>query len=161
MSAKLSLEDIQKIGDPIMKRIAFSLYEENEKLRKDVEASKKVTDSLRDAKLKEATAQRATRVQLLGKLSPRVKDHLDAMMAQPSMALSMGDGGMVVDPMAQTLAVLEQGLADMPHLLTTDRSALSVAPQPQDADMLSEERTNEIADSFSRMMGCAPATKVG
>jgi hypothetical protein len=35
---------------------------------------------------------------------------LDAMLALPAMALSMGDGGSVVDPMATTLAVAEATL---------------------------------------------------
>jgi transcriptional regulator of met regulon len=54
------------------------------------------------------------------------------------------------------LAVLEKGLQDLPRLLTTDASALSAQPQPQDADMLSEERADSIADGLARQMGCPP-----
>ena len=147
----MSLEEINKIDDVTMKGIALAMYNENVKVRAELEASKKVTDSLRDAKLKEASAQRATRVQMLGKLSPKVKADLDAMVALPAMALSMGDGGAVVDPMAQTLAVLEKGLADMPRLLTTDRAAFAEVAQPTDADMM----TNEKSDELSRRL-CSP-----
>ncbi len=151
----MSLEEINKLPDP-MRGVALAMYAENQKLRTEMEASKKITDSLRDGKLKEAATARASRVTLLSKLSPRVKADLDAMLASPSCALSMGDGGSVVDPMAQTLAVLEKGLADLPRLLTTDASALSVHPQPTDADALSDERANEIADMMARQMGCPP-----
>lgn len=154
----MSLDEINKIADPAMKGIALAMYNENVKLRSEVDADRKKLNALNDAKLKEENAKRQTRVQLLGKLSPKVKVDLDAMIALPAMALSMGEGGVVVDPMAQTLAVLEKGLADMPRLLTTDQSALSVQPQPTDADTLTEARVNEIADGFARQMG-APSER--
>ena len=154
----MSLEEINKIADPTMKGIALSMYNENVKLRGELEAGTKLSSSLRDAKLKEENAKRATRVQLLGKLSPLVRADLDAMLALPGMALSMGDGGVVVDPMAQTLAVLEKGLSDMPRLLMTEQSAMSVQPQPTDGEM-SNEQIDKAADDFARMMGCAPERK--
>lgn len=154
----MSLEDINKITDPTMKSIALSMYNENVKLRAEMEANAKTANSLRDAKLKEATAQRNNRIAMLSKLSPKVKADLEAMVASPSMALSMGEGGAVNDPMAQTLAVLEKGLADMPRLLTTESSALSVQPQPTDGEMSADE-IDKLADNFARMMGCPPEKK--
>lgn len=154
----MSLEEINKLPEP-MKGVALAMYAENQKLRTEMESSKKITDSLRDARLKEAAAQRATRVAMLGKLSPKVKADLDAMLALPAMALSMGDGGTVVDPMAQTLAMLEKGLADIPAMLLQDRTALSVVPQPTDAEALTDAKSTEIADGLSRMMGCPPEQK--
>jgi hypothetical protein len=154
----MSLEDINKLPDP-MKGVALAMYAENQKLRGELDANKKSTDSLRDAKLKDENAKRLGRIALIGKLSPKVKADLDAMLALPSMALSMGDGGTVVDPMAQTLAILEKGLGDIPVLLRTDQSALSLAPQPTDATMLDDKTTDEIADGFARQMGCAPQAK--
>ena len=153
----MSLDDINKLPDP-MKGVALAMYAENQKLRGELDATSKATASLRDAKLKEENAKRTARVSLLSRLSPRVKADLDAMLALPAMALSMGDGGAVVDPMAQTLAVLEKGLADLPRLLTTEQSALAIQPQPQDADMLTTERADELSDNLARMMG-APAKK--
>ena len=155
----MSLQEINKITDTTMKTIALSMYNENVKLRAEAETDRKKLNSLNDAKLKEESAKRSSRVQLLGKLSPRVKADLDAMIALPGMALSMGDGGTVVDPMAQTLAVLEKGLSDMPRLLTTDHSALSVQAQPTDGDMLTEEAADKISDEFARKMGCLPEQK--
>lgn len=148
----MSLDEINALPEPT-KGVALALYNENAKMRAEMVASSKVANSLRDAKLKEATEARAQRVLLLGKRSPKAKADLDAMLALPAMALSLGEGGEVVDPMAQTLAVLEKGLSDMPRLLTADATALSVHPQPKDADMLSEEKQDELADSFARMMG--------
>ena len=155
----MSLEDINKIDNPTMKSIALSMYNENVRLRAEMESNAKVAASLRDAKLKEANAARATRVNMLGRVSPKVKADLDAMLTLPSMALSLGDGGEVVDPMGQTLAVLEKGLADIPRLLTTDSASLTLVPQPADADALKEEEIDKLADSMSRTIGYPPAAK--
>lgn len=152
----MSLEQINQLPEP-MKGVALAMYAENEKLRTEMAAAKKTTDSLRDAKLKEATDARTARVALLSKLSPKLKVDLDAMVVAPAMALSMGDGGAIVDPMAQTLAVLEKGLSDIPRLLTVDMKALSVQSQPTDEIALSAEQEKQVVDSYSNMMGCAPA----
>ena len=81
------------------------------------------------------------------------------MLALPSMALSMGEGGTVVDPMAQILDVLGKGLSDLPKMLTTDASALQMVPQPTDETALSLEEEAKVVDNFSRMMGAAPPTE--
>lgn len=151
----MSLEEIQKLPEP-MRSVALSMFEENRRLQAEVTASKKVTDGLLNAKLKEADGARRSRVALLGKLSPKVMQDLGAMLEDPRMALSIGDNGGIIDPMAHTLSVLEKGLADLPRLMTTDVSALSVQRQPLDSEMLDDVRTTEIADNFSRMMGVPP-----
>lgn len=153
----MSLDEINKLPDP-MKGVALAMYNENMKLRADLDASKKVSDSLRDAKLKEANAARASRVALLGRVSPRTKADLEAMMSLPSMALSMGDGGAVVDPMEQTLTMLEKAVGDLPRLLTSESAALAVAPHPTDGEMTAE-RADALADSMARQMGCPPEKK--
>lgn len=156
----MSLEDINKITDPTMKTIALNMYNENIRLRAEMDAAKKTTDSLRDAKLKEANDKRTQRVTFLSRLSPKVKSDLEAMLALPSMALSMGDGGEVIDPLAQTLTVLEKGLSDMPKLLTTDTAALFTQPHPTDAELsMNAEEEARLVDNFARMMGCPPEAK--
>lgn len=155
----MSLDEIQKITDPTMRTIALSMHRENQDLRTEMDASNKVTHSLRDSKLKEANARRAERIRLLGKVSPGVKTDLDAMVALPSMALSLGDGGTVVDPMESTLAILEKGLSSIPLLLRTDSSTLSVASHPTDETALSEERIDALADGLARNMGCPPLAR--
>lgn len=157
VSQAMSLEEINKLPEP-MRAFALSMYTDRQRMQAELDAAKKVTDSLRDAKLKEADAARRQRVALLSRISPGTKSDLDAMLALPSMALSMGDGGTVVDPMAQTLAVLEKGLAAIPRLLTTEASALSVQPQPSDGEM-SAEAIDAMADDLARRMGCAPSKR--
>jgi hypothetical protein len=156
----MSLEDIQKIPDEGMRNIALSMYNENVKLSARLDASDKTANGLRDAKLKEEGAKRQLRVMQLSKSSPRVKADLDAMLAMPSMALSMGEGGVVVDPMAQTLSVLEKGLADMPRLLTTPSADIALAAHPTDGE-LSQEVADAAAESLARMMGGEPQKKAG
>lgn len=156
----MSLEDINKIPDETMKNIALSMYNENVKLQAALDANTKTTTSLRDAKLAEEKAKRDLRIARLSRMSPRVKADLDAMLAMPSMALSMGDGGAVTDPMAQTLAILEKGFADMPQLLSTELTALQIAPHPTDGEM-SQAEIDKTADDMARMMGCAPEKKAG
>ena len=156
----MSLDEINKLPDP-MRGVALAMYNENVKLRGELDATVKVSASLQAAKLAEASAKRSGRVAMLGKLSPRVKADLDAMLAMPGMALSLGDGGAVVDLMAQTLAVLEKGLADMPRLLTTPSDQLFTNPQPTDGDLLSVEQEDKIADDMARAMGCPPIAKAG
>jgi hypothetical protein len=153
----MSIEEINKLDGPI-KTLALSMHAENMRLQAQLEANAKTANSLRDAKLTEANAARTSRVAILGRMSPKVKADLDAMLAMPSMALSMGDGGAVVDPMAPTLALLEKGLADMPRLLTTPASALSIQAQPTDGEM-SEEQANQIADGLARQMGAVAEQK--
>ncbi len=157
----MSLDDINKIDNPTMKTIALSMYNENIKLRAEMEGNAKVATSLRDAKLKEANATRATRVAMLSRVSPKVKTDLEAMLALPAMALSLGDGGEVIDPLGPTLMVLEKGLADIPRLLTTDSASLSTVPQPTDADTLKQEEIDMLADNMSRMMGYPVPAKAG
>ena len=154
----MSLEEINKISDTTMKSIALSMYNENVKLRAEADTDRKKLNSLNDAKLKEENSKRQARVQMLGKLSPKVKVDLESMLALPTMALAMGEGGEVIDPMAHTLSVLEKGLADMPRLLITDSAALSMHPQPTD-DEMSQETIDKTADNFARMMGCPPEQK--
>lgn len=155
----MSLEDINKIEDPVMKNIALSMYNENQRLRKEMENNAKVANSLRDAKLKEAREQRARRCAWLGKIAPSLKADLDAMLSNEGMALSMGDGGTVIDPMAKTLEMLEKGLGSIPKLLTTETVALGVQPHPRDDDGITEEEANKLADDMARRMGVHPKPK--
>lgn len=155
-TVQLSIEDINKIEDSTMRTVALAMYTENENLRKQLDANARATNALRAAELEKETKKRQQRISMLSRLSPKVREDLEAMAGLQGMALSMGDDGRIVDPMRQTLDMLEKGLANMPQLLTADHSALSVVPQPRDTDALTEERVEEIADSMARQMGCAP-----
>lgn len=156
----MSLEDINKLPDPI-RGVALAMHQENDRVRKDLAAALSVTNSLREAKLKEAGDKRDARIDLLSRFSPKIKEDLVAMRAMPAMALSMGDGGVVIDPMSATLAMLEKSLGSLPRLLTSESSALSLIQQPTDETEITEERANEIANSQAARMGCAPVQKAG
>lgn len=154
----MSLEDINKIEDANLKGVALSMYNENVRLTAALEESKKGTASLQAAKLTEEGAKRKARVDKLSSKSPRVKADLDAMAALPAMALSLGDGGAVVDPMDWALSAMEKQLADIPAMLATEVTALQVVAQPTDGEMTSEE-IDKLVESQSRFMGNPPAKK--
>ena len=150
----MSLEEINKIEDPVMRDIALSNYTTNKKNTDENEVLRKELDSLRQAKLKEDGTKRQLRVERITKMSPSTKADLEAMLAMPSMALSMGEAGVVIDPMAPTLAVLENGLKDIPKLLTTPSAALSAQPHPtDDAIALSIEEEDKLAENMARRGG--------
>ena len=151
----MSLEEINKLEEPL-KSVALGMYNDSVKATAKSDALEKQLNSLRDAKLKEEGAKRIHRATLLGKLSPKVKVDLDAMLALPAMALSMGDGGEVIDPMATTLAVLEKGLSDLPKLFVG--GAVPV-PQPTDDTALSAEAEDVLAEQMARLGGCPPEQK--
>ena len=158
MSAAMSLEDINKLDGPL-KAVALSMYADNQKIRAEAEANAKKLKSLEDVKVKEEAAKRAQRIAILSRVSPKMKADLEAMAASPSFALSMGDGGTVNDPMAQTLNLLEKQLGDLPTLMVTDSAALNVQPQPRDGDEASQEEMDRVAESLSRSMGNLPEKK--
>jgi len=151
--AIMSLEDINKIEDSTMRTVALSMYQQNQALLARVEASESVSNAMRSAKLADETKKRQTRIAMLSRLSPKVKDHLDAMAAQQSMALSLAADGNVMDPMRATLDTLEAGLANLPAMLTVDRTSMTVVPHPTDGEALSAEGENALVESMARMMG--------
>lgn len=154
----MSLDEINKLPDP-MRGLALSMHNQMKKMEAAAAVDRKKLEALNASKLAEEDGKRQQRVALLGKLSPRAKPMLDQMLASPAMALSMGDGGKVVDPMAATLELLEKGLADMPMMLTTDQSAFSTQPQPTDASMMDDAKADALADSMARAMGCPPQSR--
>ncbi len=157
----MSLEEITKIVDPTMKNVALSMYNENVKANAKTAELEKTLNSLRDAKLKEASARRTQRVAMLSKVSPKVKSDLETMLALPTMALSMGDGGTVIDPMDATLGVLEKGLSALPSLLTVSSADVVQQTQPTDSIEMSLEEEDKLAADMARRMGAAPDKKAG
>lgn len=155
----MSLEEINNIPDPTMRTIAMSMYQQNAHLSAQLAAQQKRIEATHQAELRKANTARATRVQLLCKLSPHVKADLESMLANPDMALSISENGAVVDPMSHVLAMLEKTLENIPRLLTTNQAALSIHSQPTDAEMLDQEEEQKLADDLARMMGCAPEKK--
>lgn len=154
--ASLSLDDINKIEDTTMRTFALSMYTEMEQLKAKAATAEATTEALRNRDLANATKKRADRVAILKRMAPKAGEHLDSMLSLQSMALSMDQSGQIIDPMKATLDTLEAGLANMPRMLTTDHTQLSIVPHPTDADALSAEGEKELVDNMSRMMGVNP-----
>ncbi len=158
----MSLEEINKIPDQTTKGIALSWYNENVKAEAKTAELEKKLNGLNNKVITEHGSKRSERVARLSRISPKVKADLEAMVAMPSMALSMGDDGNVVDPMEQTLKILENGLADMPQLLQIPAAALGVSPHPvDDVNALTAEQEQKIVDDMVRMQGGVPFPKAG
>lgn len=154
----MSLEKINELPEP-MRSVALSFHQETEKLKAETEKANKRAEAMRQNELKKASEHRRQRCALLGAMSPAAKQRLDAMLARDSMALSMDDNGVISDPMAETLEVLEKTLGEMPRLLTSNAASIIAHPQPTDAEALSDEQSTVIADGLARMMGAPmPAT---
>ena len=142
----MSLDEIKKLDDGHLKTVALSMYNEIVKANTKAETNEKLLKSMRDKTLAEEQAKRKTRINVLGRMSPRIAADLAALEAQPQMALSMGEDGAVVDPMAQTLALLDKQLADMPKLFSTAVSDVTQQSQPADSGFMSEERSDELSN---------------
>lgn len=154
----MSIEEINAIVDPVMKKIALSMYQENVRLRSEAKANADAVAAINAKAIADAKAQRAGRIALLGKVSPTIKARLERMVAAPGAALSMGGDGQVHDPLADTLALLEAGLGDMPALLTADMRHATMQPHPVDGDVaLSQEDEDKLVEDMARRAGAPPA----
>ena len=160
-SVQLSLEDINKIEDQTTRSIALAFYNEREALRAERDADRKALGAVRAAQLADATRKRATRIQLLGKMSPKSREKLEGMAKLQSCALSLGDDGQVVDPMKDTLDMLETAIGDIPKLLVAEREHLTMVAQPTDADALTTESEGALVEEMVRMMGGEPEKRAG
>lgn len=145
----MSLEAIDALPEE-MRGVVRAMYDENKKILDELAEDKKVALSLRAIKLQDETAARNSRISILTKLLPNVRADLEAMAASPAMALSITDGGIVVDPMTKMLATLERSVSDSSQLMMDEAVAMSVKPTTS----LTTDQANEMADGFARLMGC-------
>ena len=76
------------------------------------------------------------------------------MLAVPSAQLSLGDDGVVVDPMGDALEILESAALDIPAMLREPATTWKEQPHPADGGVMSDARRNEILD---KMSGVGPA----
>lgn len=158
MGLSMNIEEINKLDEPL-RSVALSMHEATVKANAKAAESEKLLNSLRDKELATASTIRAKRAAFIARFMPGAKQDIEAMLAMPGMALSMGDGGAVIDPMEQTLRILEKGMKNLPKLLTTEDTAMSVQDQPTDADVLSDARIEELANMQAAKMGVTPAKK--
>jgi len=145
----MSLEEVQKITDPAQKRMAEMILS----LQGTVDAEKKRSDALAKNTLDAAAVRRNTRVETLCKRLPvAVRDKLLGQVK--GAALSLGDDGAVIDPLASMLEMLEESTRNIPALLSANAGTILEQPQPRDYDgSMTEERRQQIVKEQSQNAG--------
>lgn len=145
----MSLEEVGKITDPTMKRMAEMMLS----LQNDLTAAAARNGALAKNVLDQATAIRQKRVEALARRLP--KQAGEQLLAQAQgVALSLDGDGKVNDPLSIMLDILEAGTRDLPALLTQQGGAINVIDHPKDADgQISEERRKEIVASMLHNSG--------
>lgn len=123
-----------------------------------LQESQKVKDARIEALSKNtiaaATKTRDERVaKLARRLPPAARDKL--LARAKSVALSLGDDGVAVDPLADVLDLLEEGTKDIPALLVGGGTMIVEQQQPGDFDgkSMSEERRKQVVEEFERNTG--------
>lgn len=124
----MSLDDIEKIESPREKSMALALH------------------SLQDQAIKSATAERERRVaKLLKSLPPSARKRLEERVKASPVALSMGGA---VDPLDETLTLLEESARDWPAMLSAQQPATQQPhpEQPPEEGVMTEERRQELVE---------------
>ena len=140
----MSLEDIEKLTDPVLKQLAFSLHQEQKK-----------TASLEKNAIEAARKVREARLAKIKKFFPKALEKIQTQ----GVGFSLQDDGTVKDELAPTLEILEAALEEMkqvPELLlsTNTNTRFDVQPHPTEFDgKMSEERRQAIVKEFSRNGG--------
>jgi hypothetical protein len=151
----LSLEEIAKITDPEKKSLANALFSMQQASTKD----RAVLDALKKSKLDDASSKRNAKIERIVKRARKeqqdsMKARLTAQAALPAMAFSLGDDGVVTDPMKEMLDILEQGMLDLPAVLTQDPKNFAAQPHPLDADgQMPEERRKAVVEELAAGAG--------
>ncbi len=174
MYASLSLEQVQKITDPEKRQLAemcLSLQESQKKTAGEITTLKAANDAAveREAKIKaesdankkraeavtlsileDAKTARKNRVEAVKKRLPK-KHHerLDKLLANAAMSLSLGDNGVVVDPMTEQLEFAEDLANSIPDMLR-EGVKLSQVDHPPAEGVMTEGRADEIVGGIMR-----------
>lgn len=137
----MSLEEVNAITDPTTKRLAsamLSLQAQNQKLAK--------------GHLDGARIKRDRRIECLCKKLPEAaRDKLVKQAA--GVSLSLQDDGTVLDPFAPILEILEDGVREIPSLLTQQGIALSVEDHPEEPGIVNEKRRQELVELLASAVG--------
>jgi hypothetical protein len=129
MYMAMSLTQVQAIKDPEKRQMASMLF------------------SLHQKAMTEAKTLRDRRLERVCKMvSTKTRDRLLHQAAQPSAMLSLGADGVVVDPLAATLEMLEEEMNNMPDMLRSGGAKLSEIDHPADSDYLSPAQAEELAN---------------
>ena len=158
----MSLEEVQKITDPVLKQVALSLYKSQEEMKKHQER----TQALEKNAIEAAGRTRQGRIDRLARVLDKAQITQLTQMAT-GMAFSLGADGKVADPLSITLDLLEgaaRKAQDIPALLKNPVASFDIQAQPTEyaGGAISEERANQVADEMlARLPGSLLAPKEG
>jgi hypothetical protein len=135
----MSLEDAQKINDPVQKGLALSLVATQNRLA-----------ALEKNAIEAAKARRQARLERICKFLPvSARDQLIAQCAEAKFSLA--DDGTVKDPINVMLDVLESGMRQIPEYLTSQATEIQMQSHPVEyTGGVSEERAQATADTLLR-----------
>lgn len=127
----MSLEDVEKIADPTMKRIAKGAF------------------ALQTKAINDAKVLRDRRVERIAKKLPvKARDQLLAQAKDAKLSLDENTGA-VHDSLNVMLDMLEQSIPDVPTLLTADVSTIHMQHHPEEFNgSVSKERADAIVDGM-------------
>ena len=150
MYMSLTAEQVAAITDPEKKQMAEAFFS----LQQKHSSGTKRTEALEKRVLDEGRSRRQVRIE---RLCQRVRDEgfkKRLLEQSASINLSLADDGSVSDPMQATLDLLEAGIKDMPALLLTPATALSVSDHPRDeTGQMTEERRQEVVKDLDKHTG--------
>jgi len=152
----MSSAEVQKIEDPVQKRLAEVVLS----LQTDLASERQRGSALATNVLHEAEKTRQRRIQELCKRLPAATR--EKLLAQAKGAqLSLTDDGHVLDPLEALLSLLEESTINIPILLSMQAQGLApttpITEQGQPRDMepgrVTEERRKEIVEEQCRNTG--------
>ncbi len=143
MYMSLTQQQVQAIADPKERQIAeafLSIRQENARLLSLTEANRKHA-------IDDASRIRQQRIdRLLARLPAAVRDKLIQISSSPSAQLSMGSDGIVKDPIALQLEMMESLVPDLKPIHGAGFSTISEQPQPADITHMTNEQAEKIAN---------------
>lgn len=138
-----SLDEIKKIPDAKERQLQERLFNITKR-----------ADSIALAVTQAANVKRKTRLDAIAKKLPKIKhEAFFAMANAPSMQLSVGDAGTVVDPMEKTLELMEAMQFDPKEYLLKPGVKLSEEAHPTDGKESPEEIGKKVEDFIKRTGG--------
>lgn len=137
----MSLEQIKSIADPTTRRLAEQLYVQQQKTASYEARALAAARQARDQRLKK----------LCDRMPHAAREQLLNRAQATAAALSIGSDGNVVDPLADTLDLMEMSLRDLPALLVANGAALSLEDHPVDSmgGPMSEERRRQVVEEYT------------
>lgn len=153
---QMSLEQVNKITDPAMKKMASAFLS----LQTNLEAANKRTATLNAERLDAAKKHRQARIDRLlkSKVPYEQRANVAAEFSSPSVQMSLATDGTIVDPMEAALRVLEKA-ADLPALMQEPSGAFSTQPHPADHTQTAE-RMKSVVDEVLKNTGGIPIQQV-